>query len=53
MQEHNPGESDRYNKVIIHETLRVAVCDALERNQCPEQLLLVVVVVVVVVLEPH
>lgn len=40
-QEHNPGESERYNKVIVHETLRVAVCDAMEDNRCPEQLLLV------------
>ena len=40
-QEHHPGESNNYNNVIIHETLRVAVCDALERNQCPDQLLLV------------
>ena len=39
LQEHNPGESKNYNDIIRHETLRVAVCEALEHNQCPPELL--------------
>lgn len=38
-QEHNPGEVEHYNDIIRHETLRVAVCDALENNKCPPDLL--------------
>ncbi|XP_063422173.1 ubiquitin-conjugating enzyme E2 Z-like [Mytilus trossulus] len=37
--ERNPGDAQRYNDVIRHETLRVAVCDMLERKcPCPESL---------------
>lgn len=38
-QERNAGDAKRYNDVIQHETLRVAVCDMLEeRCACPEAL---------------
>lgn len=38
-QERNPGDAQRYNDVIRHETLRVAVCDMLERKcPCPDSL---------------
>ncbi|XP_064396848.1 ubiquitin-conjugating enzyme E2 Z-like [Halichondria panicea] len=37
-REHNPGEVEHYNDIIRHETLRVAVCDALENNKCPPDL---------------
>lgn len=39
IQQHNPGDVEHYNDIILHETLRVAVCDALESNQCPSDLL--------------
>lgn len=26
-----------YNNMVCHETLRVAVCDSLERKQCPSE----------------
>ena len=34
-QERNLGEVEKYNDIIAHETLRVAVCDAMENNKCP------------------
>ncbi|XP_064611647.1 ubiquitin-conjugating enzyme E2 Z-like [Liolophura sinensis] len=38
-RERNPGDAKRYNDIIRHETLRVAVCDMMEGNpQCPEDL---------------
>lgn len=38
-QERNIGDSQTYNEIIKHETLRVAVCDMLENeNSCPPQL---------------
>lgn len=38
-QERNPGDAKRYNDIILHETLRVAVCDMLEqRCPCPDAL---------------
>ena len=38
-QERNAGDAKRYNDIIQHETLRVAVCDMLERRcPCPEAL---------------
>ncbi|CAL1285098.1 unnamed protein product [Larinioides sclopetarius] len=42
-KERNPGDSARYNQIIKHETLRVAVCDMLEGNtgdsrNCPQPL---------------
>ncbi|XP_045208245.1 ubiquitin-conjugating enzyme E2 Z-like [Mercenaria mercenaria] len=37
--ERNAGDAKRYNDIIRHETLRVAVCDMLERRcNCPEAL---------------
>lgn len=33
-KERNPGDSARYNQIIKHETLRVAVCDMLEGSTC-------------------
>ncbi|CAF1420845.1 unnamed protein product [Rotaria sordida] len=37
-QEHRLGDSKRYNKIISHETLRVAVCEMLENlDSCPGQ----------------
>lgn len=33
-KERNPGDSSRYNEIIKHETLRVAVCDMLEGVTC-------------------
>jgi ubiquitin-conjugating enzyme E2 Z len=36
---HNPGDIEKYNDIIIHETLRVAVCDALEDHQGPPDLM--------------
>lgn len=32
LQEHNIGDSDRYNSIIMHETIRVAVIQQLEGN---------------------
>ncbi|GFU41535.1 ubiquitin-conjugating enzyme E2 Z [Nephila pilipes] len=42
-KERNPGDSARYNQIIKHETLRVAVCDMLEgttgdSRNCPQGL---------------
>lgn len=38
-QERNAGDAKRYNDIIQHETLRVAVCDMLEKRvSCPEAL---------------
>ncbi|KAK2177225.1 hypothetical protein NP493_612g01056 [Ridgeia piscesae] len=38
-QERNSGDYKRYNDIIRHETLRVAVCDMLEgRSNCPSAL---------------
>ncbi|XP_076456156.1 ubiquitin-conjugating enzyme E2 Z-like isoform X2 [Babylonia areolata] len=38
-QERNAGDASRYNEIIRHETLRVAVCDMLEKKcQCPDAL---------------
>lgn len=39
-QERNAGDAQRYNEIIRHETLRVAVCEMLEGTtcQCPEEL---------------
>ncbi|ELU01875.1 hypothetical protein CAPTEDRAFT_169748 [Capitella teleta] len=38
-QERNSGDVERYNHIIRHETLRVAVCDMLEgRCKCPPHL---------------
>lgn len=42
-KERNPGDSARYNQIIKHETLRVAVCDMLEAitadsRNCPQPL---------------
>uniref|UniRef100_A0A4X2JM15 Ubiquitin-conjugating enzyme E2 Z n=1 Tax=Vombatus ursinus TaxID=29139 RepID=A0A4X2JM15_VOMUR len=38
-QERNPGDSNNYNELIRHETIRVAVCDMLEgKCPCPESL---------------
>ncbi|KAG8191374.1 hypothetical protein JTE90_006118 [Oedothorax gibbosus] len=42
-KERNPGDAARYNQIIKHETLRVAVCDMLEGNtqdtrNCPQPL---------------
>ncbi|KAL8570196.1 ubiquitin-conjugating enzyme E2 Ze [Nucella lapillus] len=38
-QERNAGDTSRYNEIIRHETLRVAVCDMLEKKcQCPDDL---------------
>ncbi|XP_025081138.1 ubiquitin-conjugating enzyme E2 Z-like [Pomacea canaliculata] len=38
-RERNPGDVARYNEIIRHETLRVAVCDMLEHKcPCPEAL---------------
>ena len=34
LQERNAGDSKRYNEIIRHETLRVAVCDMLDNNVC-------------------
>ena len=39
LQVRNPGDIEKYNDIIVHETLRVAVCDALEHNQGPPDLL--------------
>lgn len=41
--ERSPGDSTRYNEIIQHETLRVAVCDMLEETtndsrSCPDSL---------------
>ena len=38
-QEHNHGDVERYNVIIKYETLRVAVCEELESNKCPPDLL--------------
>ncbi|CAI8058283.1 Ubiquitin-conjugating enzyme E2 Z [Geodia barretti] len=32
-QAHNPGDVEKYNDIIVHETLRVAVCDSLTGSQ--------------------
>lgn len=38
-RERNPGDAMRYNEIIRHETLRVAVCDMLEgKCTCPQAL---------------
>nr|KAG5696063.1 hypothetical protein BaRGS_017175 [Batillaria attramentaria] len=41
-RERNPGDAARYNEIIRHETLRVAVCDMLESKSscaaCPDAL---------------
>ncbi|XP_013790027.1 ubiquitin-conjugating enzyme E2 Z-like [Limulus polyphemus] len=42
-KERNPGDSTRYNEIIRHETMRVAVCDMMEgvisgSSICPEPL---------------
>ncbi|KAK7092742.1 ubiquitin-conjugating enzyme E2 Z-like [Littorina saxatilis] len=38
-QERNAGDANRYNEIVRHETLRVAVCDMLEKKcQCPDAL---------------
>lgn len=37
-QVRNPGDIEKYNDIIVHETLRVAVCDALEQSQGPPDL---------------
>ena len=34
LQERNAGDCKRYNEIIRHETLRVAVCDMLDNNVC-------------------
>lgn len=34
----NPGDVERYNEVIIHETLRVAVCEAVSKREGPPEL---------------
>ena len=34
-----PGDVENYNNLIYHETLRVAVCDPLERKSAPPELL--------------
>ena len=39
LQERNHGDVERYNDIIRYETLRVAVCEALESNKCPSDLL--------------
>ena len=39
VQERNAGDANRYNEIVRHETLRVAVCDMLEKKcQCPDTL---------------
>lgn len=39
LQERVAGDVKRYNEIIQHETLRVAVCDMLEgRCNCPDTL---------------
>lgn len=39
VQERSVGDAKRYNDIIRHETLRVAVCDMLEGvTPCPESL---------------
>lgn len=38
-REHNKGAAETYNDIIAYQTLRVAVCDAVENNQCPPMLL--------------
>ena len=35
LQVQNPGDVEKYNDIILHETLRVAVCEALETNEGP------------------
>ena len=35
LQAQNRGDSEKYNNIIAHETLRVAVCGALESSQGP------------------
>ena len=32
-QAHNPGDVEKDNDIIVHETLRVAVCDSLTGSQ--------------------
>ena len=38
-KEARPGDVENYNNVILHETLRVAVCDRLERNLASPELM--------------
>ena len=38
LQERNSGDTKRYNEIILHETLRVAVCDMLEGDICNDAL---------------
>jgi len=39
VQERNAGDAKRYSEIIQHETLRVAVCDMLEKRcTCPDTL---------------
>jgi len=39
LQERSVGDAKRYNDIIRHETLRVAVCDMLEGvTPCPDSL---------------
>lgn len=43
-KEHHSGESNRYNQIISHETVRVAVCEPLENSSvslknCPPSLI--------------
>ncbi|CAH8558636.1 unnamed protein product [Dicrocoelium dendriticum] len=41
--EHSPGDAKRYNAIIMHETIRCAVCDVLDGlSWCPPDLLSVV-----------
>ena len=37
-QPHNPGDVEKYNDIIVHETLRVAVCEALTSSEGPLEL---------------
>lgn len=34
-----PGDVENYNNIIYHETLRVAVCEVLERKRSPPELM--------------
>ncbi|KAF6775977.1 hypothetical protein AHF37_04547 [Paragonimus kellicotti] len=41
--ERSPGDAQRYNTIITHETIRCAVCDVLEgRSWCPSELLSII-----------
>ena len=40
MQEHSPGDVQAYNNIVIHETLRVAICNNLDgQHKFPSKLL--------------